>query len=80
VVEQSGTPYFCFRDLDENKPVASIKIRVETIDYFLRRYREDMLRKQEKKAQIERQLAAYESMLRNQLTRSWPGSAAISAH
>jgi len=67
IVEQSGTPYFCFKDLDENKPVASIKIRVETIDYFLRRYREDMLRQQEKKAQIERQLAAYESTLRDQL-------------
>ncbi len=67
IVEQSGTPYFCFKDLDENKPVASIKIRVETIDYFLRRYREDMLRQQEKKALIERQLAAYESTLRDQL-------------
>ena len=67
VVEQSSTPYFCFKDLDENKPVASIKIRVETIDYFLRSYREDMLRQQEKKAQIERQLAAYESILRHQL-------------
>ncbi|MBZ5700132.1 MAG: acyl-CoA dehydratase activase-related protein [Acidobacteriia bacterium] len=67
IVEQSGTPYFCFKDLDENKPVASIKIRVETIDYFLKRYREDMLCQQEKKAQIERQLAHYESTLRDQL-------------
>ena len=67
IVEQSGTPYFCFKDLDENKPVASIKIRVETIDYFLKRYREDILCQQEKKAQIERQLAHYESTLRDQL-------------
>lgn len=67
IVEQSGTPYFCFKDLDENKPVASIKIRVETIDYFLKRYREDLLSRLEKKARIERQLAAYESLLRNQL-------------
>lgn len=42
IIEQSGTPYFCFKDLDENKPVASIKLRVETIDYFLRSYREEM--------------------------------------
>jgi predicted nucleotide-binding protein (sugar kinase/HSP70/actin superfamily) len=31
MVEQSGTPYFCFKDLDENKPAASTKIQVETI-------------------------------------------------
>jgi predicted nucleotide-binding protein (sugar kinase/HSP70/actin superfamily) len=34
--EQSGKPYFSFKDLDENKPSGSIRIRVETIDYFLR--------------------------------------------
>ncbi len=44
IIEQSGTPYFCFKDLDENKPVASIKLRVETIDYFLKSYREEMAR------------------------------------
>jgi len=37
IVERSGTPYFCFRDIDENKPTGSIKIRIETIDYFLKR-------------------------------------------
>ena len=45
IIEQSGTPYFCFKDLDENKPTGSIRIRVETIDYFLRRYREEVIRK-----------------------------------
>jgi predicted nucleotide-binding protein (sugar kinase/HSP70/actin superfamily) len=45
ITEQSGTPYFWFKDLDENKPSGSIKIRVETIDYFLRRYREGVIRK-----------------------------------
>ena len=43
IVEHSGTPYFCFKDIDENKPTGSIKIRVETIGYFLKRYREDMV-------------------------------------
>jgi predicted nucleotide-binding protein (sugar kinase/HSP70/actin superfamily) len=38
IIEQSGTPYFCFKDLDENKPTASIKLRVETIDHFLESY------------------------------------------
>jgi predicted CoA-substrate-specific enzyme activase len=43
IIECSGTPYFNFKDLDENKPSGSIKIRVETISYFLTRYREEML-------------------------------------
>ena len=42
IIEQSGTPYFCFKDIDENKPVASIKLRVETIHYFLKSYCEEM--------------------------------------
>ena len=44
IIECSGTPYFTFKDLDENRPSGSIKIRVETISYFLKRYREDKLR------------------------------------
>lgn len=38
IVEYSGTPYFSFKDIDENNPAGSIKIRVETIDYFLQDY------------------------------------------
>ena len=48
IVEHSGTPYFCFKDIDENKPTGSIRIRVETIGYFLKRYREDMVRNKQK--------------------------------
>jgi predicted CoA-substrate-specific enzyme activase len=44
IIEQSGKPHFSFRDLDENRPLASIRIRIETMDYFLRHYR-DQLRK-----------------------------------
>lgn len=40
VIEQSGKPHFSFRDLDENRPLASIRIRIETMHYFLRHYRE----------------------------------------
>ncbi len=43
IIEQSGTPYFCFKDLDENRPSGSIQIRTETIDYFLRRYQAEHL-------------------------------------
>jgi hypothetical protein len=64
IIEKSGTPYFCFKDLDENKPAGSIRIRVETIDYFLRRYREDVIKKGAKARDIEAQLAEYERELR----------------
>ena len=64
IIEQSGTPYFSFRDLDENKPSGSIRIRVETIDYFLRRYREDIVKRRMTERDIEAQLAAFEQQLR----------------
>src|SRR5246127_5150620 len=66
IIEQSGTPYFCFKDLDENKPSGSIRIRVETIDYFLRRYREEVIRKRKAEQDIEAQLAALEAQLRRE--------------
>ncbi|MHB1192150.1 MAG: BadF/BadG/BcrA/BcrD ATPase family protein [Longimicrobiales bacterium] len=40
IVERSGTPYFCFKDIDENRPAGAMRLRVETIAYFLRRHRE----------------------------------------
>ncbi|HUA85353.1 MAG TPA: BadF/BadG/BcrA/BcrD ATPase family protein [Bryobacteraceae bacterium] len=67
IIERSGTPYFCFKDLDENKPAGSIRIRVETIDYFLRRYREVVIERRETEAQIEKRLAELEAeLLRNE--------------
>ena len=68
IVEQSGTPYFSFKDIDENKPTGSIKIRVETIGYFLKRYREDLLKKADTAKKMEEQLAEYERQLRMSLT------------
>jgi len=67
-VERSGTPYFSFKDMDENRPANTIKLRVETIDYFLKRYREDLLDRKKKQADIERQLAEYERELRERAT------------
>lgn len=39
IIEASGKPHFAFRDLDENKPLASIRIRIETMHHFLQNYR-----------------------------------------
>jgi predicted CoA-substrate-specific enzyme activase len=42
IVEASGTPYFCFKDIDENNPKGSIKIRIETMAYFLKHFAKNM--------------------------------------
>jgi predicted nucleotide-binding protein (sugar kinase/HSP70/actin superfamily) len=64
IIESSGTPFFTFKDIDENKPTGSIKVRVETIHYFLSRYREETLRK---RSDIEKRIAFYERELREEL-------------
>jgi len=66
-VTKSGTPYFSFKDIDENKPSGSIRIRVETISYFLKRYREDMVARKRKEAEIDIKLAEFEARLRSEL-------------
>jgi predicted nucleotide-binding protein (sugar kinase/HSP70/actin superfamily) len=38
ILDHSGTPHFSFHDIDQNRPGASFKIRIETIDYFLKEY------------------------------------------
>lgn len=63
IIENSGTPYFSFKDIDENKPTGSIKIRIETIGYFLRRYQEDMRRQLQKKQRVQERLAEYQAEL-----------------
>jgi predicted nucleotide-binding protein (sugar kinase/HSP70/actin superfamily) len=60
VVECAGTPFFSFRDVDENKPTGSIKVRVETIHYFLSRHREEM---RAKRTELEKRLAHYQRQL-----------------
>ncbi|HBY63423.1 MAG TPA: CoA activase, partial [Solibacterales bacterium] len=75
IVEHSGTPYFCFKDIDENKPTGSIKIRVETIGYFLKRYREDMVENKERRTSVDQQLADFEARLRLQLLKEKFGAA-----
>ena len=74
IIEQSGTPYFGFKDLDENKPAGAIRIRVETIDYFLRRYSEVIAERRRTRERIEAQVAAFERDL-----RARPGPEAMAA-
>ena len=38
IVERSGTLFFSFQDLDSTKPAGSVKIRIETIAHYLRKY------------------------------------------
>jgi predicted CoA-substrate-specific enzyme activase len=64
IVENSGTPFFAFKDIDENKPTGSIKIRVETITYFLTRYRQELLREMNKRREIDEKLQRFEAELR----------------
>jgi len=64
-VQNAGTPYFCFKDIDENKAAGSIKIRVETIGYFLERYRDDMVRENAKREEIQERLTELEWQLRS---------------
>jgi predicted nucleotide-binding protein (sugar kinase/HSP70/actin superfamily) len=61
-----GKPFFAFRDLDENKSAGSIALRVETIDYFLQRHREALVAQGRARAEIARQLEAFERRWRHQ--------------
>ena len=38
IVERSGTLFFSFQDLDSTKPAGSVKIRVETVAHYLKKY------------------------------------------
>jgi len=69
IIERSGTPYFSFKDIDENKPSGSIRIRVETIHYFLKRYVEDLRKLPVTNADINDHLARYEQRLREEMLR-----------
>jgi predicted nucleotide-binding protein (sugar kinase/HSP70/actin superfamily) len=43
IVEKSGTLFFSFQELDSTKPGGSVKIRVETISYYLGRYSPEII-------------------------------------
>lgn len=63
IVERSGTLFFSFQDLDSTKPAGSVKIRIETIAYYLQRYSTTIIEKKKAWAQpdcplLERPVAA----------------------
>jgi predicted nucleotide-binding protein (sugar kinase/HSP70/actin superfamily) len=66
IFECAGTPHFAFKDIDENKPAGSIKVRVETIHYFLTRYLTEL---KAKRSRVDLQLAEHELKLRQELQR-----------
>ena len=66
-LDAADTPYFTFHDLDENRPVGSIKLRVETVGYFLRRHHEEMCRRRELAEEVEQRVAAYREQLQREL-------------
>ncbi|MCZ7607397.1 MAG: acyl-CoA dehydratase activase-related protein [Planctomycetota bacterium] len=83
IVTESLTPYFTFHDIDENKPTGAIKIRTETIDYFLKRYIEDMQDKKAKAQQLREKLEAKKRELiekqKTEQDKSDPALAAVSS-
>ena len=64
IIEQSGTPYFGFKDIDENRPAGAIKLRLETLDYALNRHRQRLVQRRQVTERIARALARYERRLR----------------
>jgi activator of 2-hydroxyglutaryl-CoA dehydratase/predicted nucleotide-binding protein (sugar kinase/HSP70/actin superfamily) len=68
IIEASGTPYFAFKDIDENRPEGAIRLRLETIDYSLSRARDTLLARHRRADRIERWLKKYERKLREKMT------------
>ncbi len=78
IVETSGTPYFCFKDIDENKPTGSIKIRIETIGYFLKRYSEQLAERRRLLRRIDQRVRRFEEQLLRQPSEM-PGDSAVAS-
>ncbi|MDP7223798.1 MAG: BadF/BadG/BcrA/BcrD ATPase family protein [SAR202 cluster bacterium] len=70
IIEASETPYFTFHDVDENKPTGSIKIRVETVDYFLKRYQEYLQSRRNDEVELEQLVEQYRAHLEAQSERN----------
>jgi activator of 2-hydroxyglutaryl-CoA dehydratase/predicted nucleotide-binding protein (sugar kinase/HSP70/actin superfamily) len=54
IVAAGNTPYSALHDIDANKPGGSIKIRVRTYEYTLRRHAEDLQALAAKRSELER--------------------------
>jgi hypothetical protein len=78
-VERSGTPFFAFKNMDENRPAGSIKLRLETIGHSLRRHQERLAQRRRAEARIGRWISEYERRLQTRIDpepspRSWAAS------
>jgi activator of 2-hydroxyglutaryl-CoA dehydratase/predicted nucleotide-binding protein (sugar kinase/HSP70/actin superfamily) len=45
ILDASETPHFLFHDIDQNRPDSTFKIRIESIDYFLKKEEERLKEK-----------------------------------
>ena len=45
ILDASSTPHFLFHDIDQNKPSSTLNIRIESIDYFLKKEQEHLRKK-----------------------------------
>ncbi len=64
IVEAAGRPYLGFKDLDENRAVGAVKLRLETMDYFLKRYLLDVKAREDAVREIQAQLWRFEQRVR----------------
>ena len=69
IIEKSGHAVLRLQGHRREQAGGSIRIRVETIHYFLTRYIEDMQKRPVSAADIDRQLAEYERKLREEMLR-----------
>jgi predicted nucleotide-binding protein (sugar kinase/HSP70/actin superfamily) len=63
IIAAGGTPYSALHDIDANKPGGSIKIRVRTYEYTLRRHAEVLQTLADKRSELERLVADKRSEL-----------------
>jgi predicted CoA-substrate-specific enzyme activase len=77
IIAASGKPHFSFRDLDENRPKASIGIRIETMHYFLKQYREQLKGRApivplQRQAAEQKELIVLPDSLHSEIQPQWP--------
>ena len=80
IIESSGTPYFSFKDIDENKPSGSIKIRVKTYAHTLMLLKEKLEDQAMKKVELDRAVTVKKLELMKQLQAKLAGVGRIDAN
>jgi predicted CoA-substrate-specific enzyme activase len=57
IIKAGGGPYMALHDIDANKPAGSLKIRVETYQYTLARYEDELRDRAARLSELERRVA-----------------------